>query len=173
MTMLKKKMEDALNKQLNAEGFSAHLYMSMSAYLESINLKGMAAWMRLQSNEEKMHEMKFFDFIISRGGKVALGKINAPPTEWDSPQAIFEAAYGHEQMITEKINKLVDLSLAESDHASNAFLQWFVTEQVEEEESVLEIVDQLKLAGDDRGALFMIDKELGQRAPATPDAQEA
>lgn len=171
--MLKKKIEDAFNKHLNAEGFSAHLYMSMSAYLESINLKGMASWMRLQANEEKMHEMKFFDFILTRGGKVKLGEVAAPPTEWDSPLAIFEAAYEHEQMISEKVNKLVDLSLAESDHASNAFLQWFVTEQVEEEESVLEIVDQLKLAGDDRGALFMIDRELGQRVPAAPTAQEA
>ena len=171
--MLKKKIEDAFNKHLNAEAFSAHLYMSMSAYLESINLKGMAAWMRLQSSEETIHEMKFFDFILARGGKVVLNEISAPPIEWDSPIAIFEAAYGHEQMITDKINKLVDLSLAESDHASNAFLQWFVTEQVEEEESVSEIVDQLKLIGDDRGALFMIDRELGQRVPAAATTQEA
>ena len=169
--MMKQKIQDALNAQINAESFSAHLYMSMSAYLETINLKGMAAWMRLQAGEETMHEMKFFDYILSRGGKVVLDKVNAPPVEWDSPLAIFEAALGHERMITEKINKLVDLSLAESDHASNAFLQWFVTEQVEEEESVSEVVDQLKLIGDDRGALFMIDRELGQRAPAAP--QEA
>jgi ferritin len=171
--MLKKKIEDAFNKHLNAEAFSAHLYMSMSAYLESINLKGMAAWMRLQANEETIHEMKFFDFILVRGGKVVLDKIGAPTIEWDSPLAIFEAAYGHEQMITDKINKLVDLSLAESDHASNAFLQWFVTEQVEEEESVSEVVDQLKLIGDDRGALFMIDRELGQRVPSAPTTQGA
>ena len=169
--MMKQKIQDAFNAQVNADSFSAHLYMSMSAYLETINLKGMAAWMRLQADEETMHEMKFFDYILSRGGKVILDKVNAPPHEWESPVAIFEAAYGHEQMITDRINKLVDLSLAESDHASNAFLQWFVTEQVEEEESVSEVVDQLKLIGDDRGALFMIDRELGQRAPAAP--QEA
>ena len=169
--MMKQKIQDAFNAQVNAESFSAHLYMSMSAYLETINLKGMAAWMRLQADEETMHEMKFFDYILSRVGKVILDKVNAPPHEWESPVAIFEAAYGHEQMITDRINKLVDLSLAESDHASNAFLQWFVTEQVEEEESVSEVVDQLKLIGDDRGALFMIDRELGQRAPAAP--QEA
>ena len=102
-----------------------------------------------------------------------MDQIGAPTIDWDSPLAIFEAAYGHEQMITDKINKLVDLSLAESDHASNAFLQWFVTEQVEEEESVSEIVDQLKLIGDDRGALFMIDRELGQRVPAAPTTQGA
>lgn len=171
--MMKQKIEDAFNRHLNAESFSAHLYMSMSAYFQSINMKGMAHWMRLQADEETMHEMKFFDFILARGGKVLLDKIGAPPTEWDSTLAVFEAAYGHEQMISEKINTLVDLSLAESDHASNAFLQWFVTEQVEEEESVLEIVDQLKLIEDDRGALFMLDRELGQRAAAAMTAPEA
>lgn len=171
--MMKQNMQDAFNAHLNAEAFSAHLYMSMSAYLQSINLKGMASWMRLQANEEKMHEMKFYDYILARGGKVLLDKINAPPTEWESPLAIFQAAYGHEQMITEKINKLVDLSLAESDHASNAFLQWFVTEQVEEEESVLDVVDQLTLIGKDQGALFLIDRELGQRAPSSTTIQEA
>jgi ferritin len=129
--------------------------------------------MRLQADEETMHEMKFFDYILARGGKVVLDQVNGPPTEWDSPLAVFEAAYGHEQMISDKINKLVDLSLEESDHASNAFLQWFVTEQVEEEESVLEIVDQLKLIEGDRGALFMLDRELGQRAAATTTSQEA
>lgn len=165
--MFKKEIQDAFNKHLNAESFSAHLYMSMSACFQSMNLKGMAQWMRLQADEETMHEMKFFDYILARGGKVVLDTVNAPPNEWESPLAIFEAAYGHEQMISEKINKLVDLSLAESDHASNAFLQWFVTEQVEEEESVLEIVDQLKLIGDDRGALFVLDRELGQRAPTS------
>lgn len=171
--MMKQKIEDAFNKHLNAESFSAHLYMSMSAYFQSINLKGMAHWMRLQADEETMHEMKFFDYILARGGKVVLDQVNAPPIEWDSPLAVFEAAYGHEQMISDKINKLVDLSLEESDHASNAFLQWFVTEQVEEEESVLEIVDQLKLIEGDRGAFFLLDRELGQRAAATTTSQEA
>jgi len=170
--MMKQKIQDAFNAQLNAEAFSSHLYMSMSAYLQSINLKGMASWMRLQAEEEKMHEMKFFDYVLARGGKVLLDKINEPPTEWESPLAIFKAAYGHEQMISEKINKLVDLAVAESDHASNAFLQWFVSEQVEEEESVLDVVDQLELIGDERGALFMIDRELGQRVPASPTEAE-
>jgi ferritin len=156
--MMNKKLQDALNAQLNAESYSAHLYMSMSAYFQSVNLKGMAHWMRLQAAEETAHELKFFDYILSRGGKVALGQIGAPPTDWESPLAVFEAAYEHETQVSAKINKLVDLALAESDHASNAFLQWFVTEQVEEEESVLEIVDQLKLIADDRGALFMLDR---------------
>ena len=170
---MKQEIQDAFNAQLNAESFSAHLYKSMSAFLESSNLKGMAHWMLMQSDEERMHEMKFFDFILSRGGTVVLDKIGAPQTEWKSPLAVFEAAYSHEQMITDKINKLVDLSIAESDHASNAFLQWFVNEQVEEEESVLEIVDQLKMIGDNPSALFMLDKELGQRAaPATAPQAE-
>ena len=171
--MMNKKIEDALNGQLNAESFSAHLYMSMSAYFQSVNLKGMAHWMRLQAREESTHELKFFDYILSRGGKVVLGHIDAPPTEWESPLAIFESAHEHEQQVSAKINTLVDLALAESDHASNAFLQWFVTEQVEEEESVLEIVDQLKLIADDRGALFMLDRELGQRPPVTTTTPEA
>lgn len=165
---MKQKMQDALNAQLNAESFSAHLYMSMSAYFQSVNLKGMAHWMRLQAAEENTHELKFFDYILSRGGKVVLGRIEAPPTQWESPLAVFESARTHEQQVSAKINTLVDLALAESDHASNAFLQWFVTEQVEEEESVSEIVDQLELIADDRGALFMLDRELGQRAPLTP-----
>ena len=171
--MMQKKIQDALNAQLNAESYSAHLYMSMSAYFQSVNLKGMAHWMRLQAEEETMHEMKFFDYILSRGGKVAVGQIGAPPTDWESPLAVFEAAYEHERQVSAKINTLVDLALAESDHASNAFLQWFVTEQVEEEESVLEIVDQLKLIGDERGALFMLDRELGQRAPVATTPPEA
>ena len=168
--MLKQTVLDAFNKHLNAESFSAHLYMSMSAHLQSLNLKGMAHWMRLQADEETMHEMKFFDFIIARGGRVVLDQVDAPPTEWESPLALFEAAYAHEQLVTAKINALVDLALAESDHASNAFLQWFVTEQVEEEESASEIVEQLRLIGDDSGALFLIDKELGQRIASLQEA---
>ena len=170
--MISKKIEKAFNDQIQAELYSAYLYLAMSAYFTAENLEGMAHWMRMQAEEENIHMMKFFDYILSRGGKVELDQVNAPPTEWDSPLSAFEAAYGHEQMITAKINALVDLALAESDHASNAFLQWFVTEQVEEEESVLEIIDQLKLIKHDPGALFMLDRELGQRAAAAT-TQEA
>ncbi len=168
--MMKQQVLDAFNEHLNAESYSAHLYMSMSAYFQSKNLKGMAHWMRLQADEETMHEMKFFDYILARGGKVVLDQVNAPPTDWESPVAVFEAAYAHEQLVTGKINSLVDLALKESDHASNAFLQWFVTEQVEEEETASEIVEQLKLVGNDSGALFLIDKELGTRVAASPQA---
>ena len=168
--MMKQQVLDAFNKHLNAESFSAHLYMSMSAYFQSENMKGMAHWMRLQADEETLHEMKFFDYILARGGKVVLEQVDAPPTDWESPLAAFEAAYAHEQEVTKKINTLVDLVLKESDHASNAFLQWFVTEQVEEEETASEIVEQLKMVGDESGALFLIDKELGLRVAAAPEA---
>ena len=161
--MIKEKVQDALNEQLNAELYSAYLYMSMSAYFQSINLNGFANWMSVQTQEELTHAMKFYDFINDRNERVILKSIEAPPTEWDSPLAAFEAAYEHEQKVTGVINELVNLAVAENDHATNIFLQWFVTEQVEEESSVDEVVQKLKLAGDAPGALFLIDQELGQR----------
>ena len=164
--MLNQKIQDAFNKQLNAELFSSYLYVSMAAYFESQNLKGMAHWMRLQAQEENMHGMKFFDFINERGGKVVLAQIDAPKVEWSSPREVFEDTCQHERKVTSLINELVDLSVSERDHAANAFLQWFVTEQVEEEASAQEIRDKLELAGDNGAVLFMIDQELGQRAPA-------
>ncbi len=163
LIMLSDNMQEAFNRQLNAEMFSAYLYLSMSAWFEGINLKGMATWMKFQAQEELMHSLKFYDQIHERGGTVALTAVDAPQTEWASPLAVFEATYEHEQKVTAMINDLVDLSIAESDHAANAFLQWFVSEQVEEEDAANGIVEQLKLIGDDRGALFMIDRELGQR----------
>lgn len=167
--MLSQKMQDAFNQHMNKESFSAHLYMSMSAHLQAVNVKGMAHWMRLQADEETTHTMKFFDYILGRGGKVILDSVQAPPTEWDSPLAVFEAAYEHEKAVSAMINALVDLSLEESDHASNTFLQWFVTEQVEEEESALEVVEQLKMIGDNQAALFLLDKELAQRTTSTEE----
>ncbi len=169
--MLNTKIQDAFNKQLNAELFSSYLYASMSAYLESQNLKGMANWMRQQAHEELQHAMKYFDYLNERGGRVVLGAIEGPPTEWKSPLDAFELTCTHEAHVTDLINGLVDLSIKESDHAANAFLQWFVTEQVEEESTSQEIRDKLKMAGDNPVALFMIDQELGQRAaPAAADA---
>ena len=161
--MLNERIQDAFNKQINAELFSSYLYVSMAAFFESQNLKGMARWMRLQAQEENMHAMKFFDFINERGGKIVLTQIDAPKTEWSSPLDVFEDTCKHESKVTGLINELVDLSLSEKDHAANAFLQWFVTEQVEEEASVLEITEQLKLTGDQGSMLFMLDRELGQR----------
>lgn len=167
--MIKKKMENELNKQLNAELYSSYLYLSMSAYFESMNLKGFANWMRVQAQEELVHAMKFYDYLNERGGRAVLMAIDAPPAKWQSPIAVFEHVYEHEQKVTGLIHDLVNLALSESDHATNNFLQWFVAEQVEEESSADEIVQKLKLIGDARGGVFMLDRELGQRV-FTPQA---
>ena len=166
--MIKEKIQDALNEQINAELYSSYLYLSMSAYFESINLKGFASWMRVQTQEELVHAMKFYDYLIERGGKVVLSSIESPPTEWSSPLAIFENAYQHEQKVTGLINELVDLAIAEKDHATNIILQWFVSEQVEEEASADEVVQKIKLMGDARGGIFMLDRELAQRVFTPP-----
>lgn len=170
--MFNRKMQDAFNQQINAELFSSYLYLSMAAHFESQNLKGMAHWMRQQAQEEHMHAMKFFDFINERGGRVVLTQIEAPKTEWKSPLEVFEETCEHESKVTGLIHDLVDLSLAEKDHAAHTFLQWFVNEQVEEEAAAQEIRDKMKLIGDNTVALFMVDQELGQRpAPAAPTSQ--
>jgi ferritin len=161
--MLDQKIQDAFNKQLNAEAFSSYLYLSMAAWFESRNLVGMAAWMRVQSQEETGHAMKFLDHISKRNGRVALAQIDAPKAEWGSALEAFEEAYKHECKITGMIHKLVELAGKEKDYAANAFLQWFVNEQVEEEASVLLIVERLKLLGASTGGLLMLDKELGKR----------
>lgn len=168
--MIKEKIKDAINKQINAEMYSAYLYLSMSAYFESINLKGFANWMKAQVQEEMVHAMKFYDYINERGGRVLLTAIDAPPTQWDSSLAVFEYTYKHEQRVTGLINGLVDLAISEKDHATNNFLQWFVAEQVEEESSADEVVQKLKIAGDQGGGLFMLDRELGQRVFTPPAA---
>ncbi|MBW2651990.1 MAG: ferritin [Deltaproteobacteria bacterium] len=170
--MIKEKIQDALNEQINAELYSSYLYLSMSAYFESINLKGFASWMRVQTQEELVHAMKFYDYLIERGGKVVLSSIESPPTEWPSPLAIFENAYQHEQKVTGLINELVDLAIAEKDHATNIILQWFVSEQVEEEASADEVVQKIKLMGDARGGIFMLDRELAQRVFTPPTATQ-
>jgi ferritin len=170
--MLSEKMGNALNGQLNAEMYSGYLYLSMNAYFKSINLDGFANWMHYQAQEELAHAMKFYDFIISRGGRVKLAQVDAPPNTWDSPLAIFEATLAHEQKVTGLINDLVELALAEHDHASNIFLQWFVSEQVEEEENVGGVLEQLRLMGEAKGGLFMMDRELAKRS-AGGGAEEA
>ncbi len=169
--MLKKKMLKALNEQINAEMFSSYLYLSMESYFQSISLTGFAAWMRAQVQEEMMHAMKFYDFINERGEKVTLEAIAKPESTWPNPLAAFEAIQKHEEHVTSLINNLVDLAISEKDHASNNFLQWFVAEQVEEEASVGEVVEKLKLIKDNPSGLFMMDAELGKRVftmPATP-----
>lgn len=171
--MISEKIQDALNKQIVAELYSSYLYLSMSAYFESINLKGFAHWMRCQVQEEIVHAMKFYAFVNDRGGTVRLAGIDGPPTTWASPLAAFQDAYAHEQKVTRMINNLVDLAIAERDHASNAFLQWFVTEQVEEEASADEVVRKIHLAGDQGGGIFMLDRELATRVFTPPPEMAA
>ncbi len=161
--MLGEKIQDALNGQLNWEFYSSYLYLAMSACFHSINLEGFASWMRVQALEELYHAMKFYSFIEERGGRVTLVEVGKPPTEWASPLAAFEDAFGHEQGVTSRINNLVDLALSEKDHATNNFLQWFVSEQVEEEASIDEVIQNLKLVEGQGNGLFMIDRELAQR----------
>jgi len=170
--MISKKIEDAFNQQINAETFSAYLYWSMSAALEGMNLPGFASWMRVQAQEEMSHAAKFYDHIIERGGTVKLTAINAPQTDWDSARAVMESTLEHEQKVTGLINNLMDLAHVEKDHASSMFLQWFVTEQVEEEATAMDILGKLDIAGDTAGGLYMLDKELAGRVFVPPAAAE-
>lgn len=170
--MISTKMQKALNGQLNAELYSAYLYLSMAAYFESTNLSGMANWMRVQTQEEQFHAMKLFNYILERGGKVTLDVIEAPPTEWDSPLSVFKSGLKHEQKVTGLINDLVYLAREEKDNASEIFLQWFVNEQVEEEDNASTIVGQLELIKDSPQALFMMDKDLAQRIFIPPTTSE-
>ncbi len=166
--MINQKIQDAFNKQINAEYFSSYFYLSMSAWLDGKGLKGMAQWMRMQAEEERLHALKFTDFVHERGGTVLLAPIEGPKVEWRSALDVFSDTYDHECKVTGLINGLMDLALAEKDHAANGFLQWFINEQVEEEATAQEITDKLKLAGDSGAVLFMLDQELGQRPAPTP-----
>jgi ferritin len=162
--MLSKKMEKALNEQLNAELASSYIYLSLAAYFESENLEGFASWMQTQAQEEVVHAMKIYGYIHSRGGRVVLTAIEGPQTSWKSPTAGFEAAFKHEKKISKRIDDLVEMASSESDNASHQFLMWFVAEQVEEEESVGRVVDKLKMVNEAPGGLFMMDRELARRA---------
>jgi len=161
--MLKPKVEKAINKQINAELWSSYLYLSMSSYFESINLSGFANWMIMQAQEEVNHAMRLYNHVIERGGRVLLEEIDKVPTEWKSPLHVFEETYKHEQKVTSLIEDLVDVAEQEKDRASLNMLQWFIDEQVEEEASADEILQKLKLIGDQGSGLFMLDNELGQR----------
>ncbi len=161
--MINKKVENAFNAQLNEELGSAYLYLSMSAYFDALNLMGFAHWMREQAKEEVSHAMKFFEHINERNGRVILLALKAPKTQWKSPQSAFQEALKHEEYISGCIHRLVELAQKEKDHPAFDFLQWFVDEQVEEEKSVGEVVEKLKLAGDHPAALLFLDSELGKR----------
>ncbi len=161
--MISKTLETALSRQVNRELFSAYLYLSMAAYFETVSLKGFARWMRLQAKEEQMHAMKIYDYVIARGGKVTLQDIEAPRSKWASAAKVFEDTYAHEQKVTAMISGLVDLAITEKDHATFEMLQWFVREQVEEEEHALDILNQIRIVGDVPGHLFHLDHQMGKR----------
>ena len=168
--MLSPKLEKALNDQINAEMFSAYLYLAMVAYFQEKNLSGFANWMTVQNQEETFHAMKFFKYVAERGGRVTLDAIEKPQFEWESPLAAMEAAQKHEVYISGRINTLMDLAIKEKDHATANFLNWFVAEQVEEEDSVNEVVQKLRMVGTGGGGLFMMDRDMATRVFTPPVA---
>ncbi len=161
--MLSKTMQDALNEQINKELFSAYLYLSMSAYFESINLPGSAKWMRAQHDEEHLHANKFFDYVNDRGGRVVLMAIDAPQVEFKSPLAAWEMVLEHERKVTASIHKLYEVALAEKDYATQSMLKWFIDEQVEEEKNATLMVERFKQAGDHPSTLLLLDGHFTKR----------
>ncbi|SES68731.1 ferritin [Methanococcoides vulcani] len=168
--MISEKMADALNSQINKEMYSAYLYMAMSAYSSNIGLNGFANWFMVQYQEEMVHAMKLYNYISDVGAPVELMEIEKPPQDFGTALDMFYATLEHEQFITRSINDLVDLAIEEKDHATHIFLQWYITEQIEEEGNDNEIIDKLKLAGEEGNGLFMIDKELAVRIFNPPAA---
>ena len=165
--MIGTRMQAALNEQITQELFASQVYLSMCAHFESEGLPGFAQWMRAQAEEEREHALRIFDFVHDREGKISLGPIEAPPSEFGSPLEVFEAALSHERKVSGMIGDLYRLSMSEADYPAQVMLQWFVNEQVEEEKTISDIVDRLRLAGDDKSALLMMETELGQRTDAS------
>lgn len=171
--MLCKPLEKALNEQIKNELYSSYLYLAMSSWFSANDLKGMAQWMLIQAKEEDLHAMKFFDYVLEHGNRVDLKALDQPPSEFKSPLDIFEQAYRHEQKVTKNIRDLVSLAREHNDHATESFLAWFSLEQVEEEASADDVVQQLKLVGDKGNGLLMLDRLLGQRVFVPPAAEGA
>jgi ferritin len=167
--MMSKTMQDAFNEQMKQEFYSAYLYLSMSAYCDSVNLPGLSRWMRFQAAEETKHAMKIFDHLLDRSGRIELQQIDRPATSFSSARDAFEQAHKHEQQVTASINKVYGLAMDERDFASRVFLDWFVQEQVEEEKTSGLLAEQLRMVGDDRPGLLMLDRELGQRGGASAE----
>ena len=161
--MLSDKLQKAMNNQVTHELYSAYLYLAMSAHFEAANLPGMARWMRLQAGEEQAHAFKFFDYINERNGRVTLQAIPQPPVDFGTPKAVFDQVLKHEQDVTSLITQLYELAVEEKDYAAQAMLQWFITEQVEEEKHAGEIVETFKMVGESPMALMMLDRQLGAR----------
>jgi ferritin len=160
-------METSLNEQISKEFYAFYLYLAMSAWFAERNFDGFARWMRLQADEERNHAMRIYDFVLDRGGKVSLGPVEEPPVKWKSPLEVFEAARKHEQLVSGSINALYSQALNERDYPSQVMLQWFISEQVEEEKTSAAIVERLRLVGDNASGLLILDGQLGQRTGAT------
>jgi ferritin len=171
--MLSDEMQDALNQQINVEFNSAYSYLALAAYFEDIHLKGFAHWMRIHYIEERMHANKIFDFVIDRDGRVELLAVKEPRKEWGSSLEAFEWALESERSNSEAIYKLAELAMTKHDYATHAFMQWFISEQVEEEALVNDMVAKLQLVGDSNAALFLMDQELAQRPMPTETESEA
>ena len=166
--MISKKMNGVLNGQINAELYSSYLYLSMSTWFSEKSLSGFASWMRSQAQEELFHSVKMLDYLLERGGNTVFEAIDKPDGNWSSPMEVMQETAAHEAKVTSMINDLVDVALEERDHASNNFLQWFVAEQVEEESSVGDIVEKMKMIGDDSAGMFAMDMEMGKRVFTVP-----
>ena len=167
--MIKDNICDALNAQINMEYHSSYSYLAMSKFFLEQNLNGLANWMRIQAQEELIHGMKIYDFVDERDGIINFTDIKQPRQKWDSPIDVFEEALKNERAVSESIYDIVDLSLSERDHATNTFLQWFVAEQVEEESTIKEVIDNLRLVGNDGNGLFLLDRDMGQRTTTTAE----
>ena len=168
--MIKKEVLDALNEQINAESYSAFMYLSMAAYFENMGLQGFANWMKVQYQEEAAHALKFFNYVTDRGGRVVLKAIDQVPVDFDGIVDVYEKTLAHENHVTDLINNLMNVAIAASDHASQSFFKWFVDEQVEEEANVEKILATLKLINGQGNGIFMMDRELGQRVFVDPNA---
>ena len=166
--MIKKEVLDAMNEQINAETYSAYMYLSMAAYLKNMGLDGFANWMKIQYQEESAHAIKFFNYLTDRGGRVTLKAVAQVPVDFDGVVDIFEKTLAHEILVTGLINNLVDVAVKASDHASQSFLKWYVDEQVEEESNVEKILATLKLINGEGNGIFMMDRELSQRVFVDP-----
>jgi len=167
--MIKKEVLDAFNSQINAESYSAYMYLSMAAYFENMGLSGFANWMKVQYQEEAAHSLKFFNYVTERGGKVVLKAIDQVPVEFDGIVDVYEKTLAHENHVTDLINNLMNVAVSASDHASQSFLKWFIDEQVEEEANVEKILSTLKLINGQGNGIFMIDRELNQRVFVDPN----
>ncbi len=166
--MIGPKMQEALNRHVQQETFSSHLYLAMSAWCEAKAWKGFARWLRIQSDEERGHATKSLDFLLARGGEARLAQIDAPPSAWASINEVFERVLEHERKVTAFVNDLHGVAEQERDKAAQVFLQWFIAEQVEEEARVVEILDRLRMVGDRPGAALYLDKEYGKRQKTAP-----